>query len=414
MLTFVVAVVSALIFSFLCSISEAALLSIRHADVQRLGNSRPGKILSRFKREIDVPIAAVLLLNTVANTTGASIAGAAYPEVFEPETLWIFTTCFTIAVLLFTEILPKTLGVVYASQLSIAVAYFVQMLIWVFKPLLLLVRVLSAPLRGLQKDAPATSIEEIRLLASLGSSQGLFGTAFADIIDGAAALRNLRARDIMIPRTEISYLSGKLSVEDNVKRIRRSGYSRMPYSESGSIDEISGVVVSKDVICHLYDGATQIEWSRFASRAVVVPESASVDRLLKVFQRRARQMAIVVDEYGGVSGLVTLEDVLEEIVGDIRDESDEEERSLLRQADGSYHCAGSTETRHLLELLDIDEEAVSATLTGWIADVIGRIPQTGDIVRSYGLQLTVMEASPRRAELVEVRRISSEPPESQN
>ena len=121
MLVFVLAVASALVFSFLCSVSEAVLLSVGHAQVEKLGKSKAGKILRRFKREIDVPLAAILVLNTVANTAGAAVAGASYGLVFDESTVWIFSLAFTVAVLLFTEILPKTLGVTFAPRLVVPV-----------------------------------------------------------------------------------------------------------------------------------------------------------------------------------------------------------------------------------------------------------------------------------------------------
>src|SRR5690606_6669955 len=165
MLVFVLAVVSALVVSFVCSISEAVLLSVRHSEVEALGNSTPGRILRAFKREIDIPISAVLILNTIANTAGSSVAGASFGGVFPDAPLWIFTLAFTFTVLLFTEIVPKTLGVVLAGKLAAPVAVGVNVLIVVLRPLIAITRLVSGWLRS-GNEAPITSAEELRLLAS--------------------------------------------------------------------------------------------------------------------------------------------------------------------------------------------------------------------------------------------------------
>ena len=162
MLTFVAAVSLALVGSFLCSIMESVLLSLGTADVEALDRKgkRAGRLLKGFKDRIDVPIAAILIVNTVAHTVGASVAGATYENAFNKETLWLFTAVFTVAILLFTEIIPKTLGVVYARRLASPVAYLIQALTVVLLPLVKTTELISRYLRG-NKEDPATSIEEI-------------------------------------------------------------------------------------------------------------------------------------------------------------------------------------------------------------------------------------------------------------
>ncbi|MDD9996122.1 MAG: DUF21 domain-containing protein, partial [Rhodospirillaceae bacterium] len=168
MLTFAIAVALALVGSFLCSIMESVLLSIGNADVEALvqDGKRSGQLLKRFKRGIDVPIAAILIVNTVAHTVGAAVAGASYEDAFAAETLWVFTIVFTISVLLLTEIIPKTLGVTYSRELASPVAWGIQFLSVSLRPLVALSEMVSRSLRP-DKRRPTTSAEEIRLLAGL-------------------------------------------------------------------------------------------------------------------------------------------------------------------------------------------------------------------------------------------------------
>src|SRR5690606_15577633 len=223
------AVAFALVVSFVCSISEASLLSVGHAQIQSLGKSRAGRILRRFKREIDAPIAAILILNTVANTIGAAFAGGSYLKAFGEETLWIFSLVFTVAILLLSEIIPKTIGVAHAGRVIVPIAYFIQILIYALRPIIFLTHGVSRLLKGNQ-PAQITSIDEIRLLASLGHAEGAVTARAAEIIEGAATLRELTAYDVMVPRTGVKFLSAERSLEHNLELVESCGHSRFPYS----------------------------------------------------------------------------------------------------------------------------------------------------------------------------------------
>lgn len=401
MLIFVLSVMSALVFSFLCSLSEATLLSVKHAQVQALGDTKAGKILRRFKSQIDVPIAAVLVLNTIANTAGGSLAGASWGEVFDPSTVWIFSLTFTFTVLLFTEIVPKTLGVAYVDRLAPFVARFVDALTVILRPVLFVTKGVSNLLRRGQQD-PVTSVEEIRLLVALGRTEGAVGAFVAGMIEGATSLRELTAYDIMVPRGGVRFLSAKRSLEDNLKQIRESGHSRFPFTPTGDIDQISGVVLVKDLMFQLRESPDDPKWEAHLGPLLIVPGAMRVDQLLREFQDKRRHLAIVVDEYGGTIGIVTLEDVLEEIVGEILDESDRVDPFIIKRTDGSLMCRGWAETRKVFELLGIKEEVETVTIGGFVAEQLGRVPKAGDIVKWNGFGFKVTAASPRRAERVDV------------
>lgn len=414
MLVFVLAIVTALGFSFICSISEAVLLSVGHAQIEGLGRSRAAEILRGFKREIDLPIAAILTLNTTAHTIGASVAGAYYGEVFDPKTLWVFSGAFTLAVLLFAEIVPKTLGVFSAGTLAVPVAYGVATLVVVLKPLLMVTRAISraiAPKSAVER--PITSMEEIRLLAALGRTEGAVGTAVADMIEGVATLRELRAWDVMVPRARVVYLSGQRTLAENLDVIRKTGHSRFPYTPTGDLDQLEGVVLVKDLMFTLHESGGEFEIAELVTKPLVVPASTTLERLLRMFQKERRHLAVVVDEYGGTEGIVTLEDVLEEIVGDIEDESDRVNAFVARRPDGTLVCRGWAEARRVLEDLGVDQEGVEAvTVGGLVAELVGRVPRAGDEAEWRGLRFTVIQASPRRAERIEIRRLPPPAPEN--
>jgi CBS domain containing-hemolysin-like protein len=404
MLLLVITVLWSLVVSFFCSVSEAVVLSVTHAQVEGLGRTRGAQILREFKREIDLPIAAIVSFHTVAHTVGASVCGAMYVNVYGEKTLWVFSLTFTIAVLICAEIIPKTLGVTYAASLAVPVAYSVRVLIVVLKPLLWLTSLFARLLRG-EHANPVTSVEEIKLLVALGRTEGALAGRVADMIEGATALRELTAYDVMVPRARVVYLSGARDLEQNLQVVRESGHSRFPYTSDGNPDRFEGMVLVKDLMFRLRETPEDPDWKALATPLLVIPASAQLERVLRTFQEQRRHLALVVDEYGGTQGIITLEDVLEEIVGEIEDETDRVDQSIIRRADGKLVCRGMAETRKLFELLDIEEDSDMVTVAGFVAHLVGRVPRIGDSVEWHGWRFTVTRATARRAERLEVERL---------
>lgn len=409
MQVFVFAVTFALVVSFMCSIFESVLLSLNHAQVEMLAKEgKPsGRILKRFKRRIDIPISAILITNTAAHTIGTAVAGASYSEVFDPESLWIFTLVFTVAVLLFTEIIPKTLGVTFARGLARPVAYGINALVVLLKPLVLVSEAISRAIRG-GHDAPVTSTEEIRLLATLGLNQGVVDDQTANIIVGASELRKLSAINVIVPRQRVVFLSRGDTAAEVLNTITDSGFSRFPYSPTGDLDQVVGVVYAKEVLAELaaLDG-DELKWQNLVHEPIVVPESVPLESLLHTFRQTRRHMALVVDEYGDFQGIVTLEDVLEEIVGEIFDESDLLRDDMWQRPDGTIRALGTAELHRLCRSLDIEmpEDSDITTIGGLFSETLGRIPEQGDTMDWHGYRLTVLSASSRGAKLVSVKKL---------
>ena len=371
MIVFVLAVATAIASSFVCSISEAVLLSVSHAQIAALGKSRAAEILRRYKREIDLPIAAILTLNTTAHTIGASVAGAYYGDVFDPKTLWVFSVLFTLSILLFSEIIPKTFGVAQAGRLATPVAYGVAGLVTVLKPFLKVTRFIARSLSPTSAQ-PVTSLEEIRLLASLGRTEGVVGALAADMIEGVATLRELRARDVMVPRARVVYHSGQRTLAENHEVVRRTGHSRFPYAPTGDLDGVEGVILVKDLMFTLHEAGDDIDLEELVTTPLVIPSATTLERLLRMFQQERRHLALVVDEYGGAQGIVTLEDVLEEIVGEIEDESDRVDPFFIKRSDGSVICRGWAEARTVLDGFGVEVGDLQAvTVGGLVAEARG-------------------------------------------
>jgi putative hemolysin len=408
MLLFVSAVSVVLIVSFLCSIFESVLLSVTRPQIEIMvqQEKRAGRLLSRFKENMDVPIAAILILNTAAHTIGAAVAGASYETVFDAGTLWLFSIVFTLAVLFFTEIIPKTLGVTYATKLATPVAHGIRWLTMFLRPLVVLSEKISRSLRG-DIEMPVTTPEEIRLLALLGRSKGAVGVDTAGMIVGAAQLRYMHAHDVMLPREDVRFLSADMTRDEATDVLRQTGHSRFPFTTTRNLKDVSGVVLAKDLLYWMLQNDEEtIDWESLTKEALVVPPSVPLIQLLRTFQHNRRHLAIVVDEYGTVEGIATLEDVLEEIVGEIYDESDMSMREIHELADGSLIVRARVDLRKLSAKLKLawDPEIEASTVGGLVTEELQRIPVAGDEIGWKGYRVEVLRADERRAKLLRIRR----------
>jgi len=404
LLVFVTAVVAALVLSFLCSLCESVLLGVRPAEVERLVKRRPrvGRSLRSIQRKPERAITALVVVNTVALTVGALMAGWSYEGAIGDVPLWVVAVGLAVVVLLVGEAVPRAMGVVFSDRLAIPVTHAVTVLAWLVQPMLAVTRALSRGLRTKRTMQPLTSVEDIRLLAALGRSQGAVGPRMAQFIEGAASLRELTVHDVMVPRGGVVVLSASNSLEDNLELIRKSGHSRFPFSSSGDLDDIEGIVLAKELLFQARHGRDEAEWSELVSTLLVVPETKPLDEVLRLFQEKRKHLAVVVDEYGGTQGVVTIEDVLEEIVGEIEDETDRIEHAIVKRTDGSLACRGWAETRKVFKVLGVDEKADSVTVGGFVAELLGRVPRADDVAVWNGLRFKVLKASARRAERVEV------------
>lgn len=420
MFTFVLAVSLVLAVSFLCSIMESVLLSLNRVEVEQLvqDGHGAGEKLKSFKLNIDAPIASILIANTVAHTVGATVAGASYQSAISADSLWIFSIVFTIAVLLLTEIIPKTLGVSYARQLAVPVAHGISVLSFILKPFVLLSEMISSKLRK-QEETPVTSGEEIRLLALLGEQEGVFGARSSELIVRATQIASLQVRDVMVPKHKVTLLNVDQSRSEALAILRKSGFSRVPLCTSPELNDCIGLVMAKHLLYdtqELHDAehndAIARNWTELKTDIMAISEHASLSQALRAFQQSSKHIALVVEEYGGVVGIVTLEDILEELVGEIYDEFDKHESGLRRNEDGSVTVPATYEARKLCDYLGMDwpTDRHFTTVGGMLTELLERLPQTGDSVTWQGQQITVLDLDGRLAKTLRVETL--EEPES--
>ena len=307
-----------------CSLFEAVLYSVPASRIEALDRAkRPsGRILKQMRQKVDRPIAAVLSLNTIANTGGGALAGALAAGAFGAARIWVFSLVFTLAILLFSEVLPKTVGVVYARALAPFVARPLAWLVALFRPLIALTQLATRVFRS-ESQEHRISDEELLTMVRLGLRSGDFQPHEARVIQNVLALERRTVSEVMTPRPVVFILAASLTVRDAAAMTELDKYSRIPvYAEDP--EELVGVVHKVDILKAVAEDRFETTLEKMMRPISFVVAAAPLDRVLRTFLARRRHMLAVIDEFGGFAGIVTLEDVLEELIGrEIVDEFDQ-------------------------------------------------------------------------------------------
>jgi len=333
MVGLIVVVAFAIIISACCSLFESVLYSVpfRHIETLVHEEKRSGKILKELRANVDRPIAAILSLNTIANTAGAAIAGAAATAVFGQLWLGVFSACFTLAILVLSEIIPKTAGVVYARSLAPIISFPLRWLVWLMTPAIWLCSLVTGLITR-HKTADSVSPDELKIMARLSLRMGDIKPYQESVIDNILSLETISVKDVMTPRTVIYSLSEHLTIEEASQKSDKWEHSRFPVYDKDS-EDIVGIVLTKELFIAQAMGKGNKPLTELMRPARFVVETATLNNVLMEFMSARQHLFVVIDEYGGLSGLISMEDILEEILGrEIMDESDqvEDKRALAR------------------------------------------------------------------------------------
>lgn len=321
--TLIISITLAITISALCSICEAVLYTVTASQVEMLKKSghAAAEHLQNLRSDIEQPITALLTLNTIANTIGASVAGAAAAKLFGDENLFLFSAAFTLSILIFSEILPKTIGVAFAFKLAPNITYPLRAMVFLLKPIVWMSMSMTKLLP--QRVEDSISAQEIQTIAALSRQSGDIEENEAQVINNILDLKDKIVRQVMTPRTVTFSINEHLTVGNAMATLTElSSHSRIPVFNREP-DNVTGIVMRKDVLQAAAEGKNKLTLSRFKRPAHFVPETAPLHRILIDFFDRRQHLFVVVDEYGTMTGVISMEDVLEEIVGrEIIDESD--------------------------------------------------------------------------------------------
>ena len=312
----------ALGLSFLCSIMEAVLLSVTPSFVVQMEKERPrlGRRLKSMKNDVDRPLAAILSLNTIAHTVGAAGAGAQAAAVFGDAYVGVISAILTLLILVISEIIPKTLGAVYWRELTPWVLRLLVPTIWSMWPLVKMSQGLTGLLAAGKRER--VSREELAALAEMGAREGVMHENESRILANLFRLERVQVGDIMTPRTVIFALPETWTVGEVLENHPKIRFSRIPIFASDR-DEITGFVLKVDLLLRAAEHQKDTPLTELRRPLAVAPKSLTLRRLFDRLMNERDHLALVVDEYGGTEGLVTLEDLLETLLGlEIVDEAD--------------------------------------------------------------------------------------------
>lgn len=334
MIELVLAVGLAIFISAGCSLFEAVLYSVPRRQVEAMAHTgkKTARVFKEMRGNVEKPIAAILSLNTIANTAGAAFAGSAATVVFGHQWLGYFSAVFTLMVLIFSEIVPKTTGVIYGKSLVPLVAYPLRGLVWFMKPAIWMTSLITAVIsRGRESDS--ITPEEIRVMARLSLRSGKIRPYQERTIENILSLEDKTVRDVMTPRTVVFSLSERLTLKDACEAVTNWEHSRFPVYDRDR-EDVVGIVLTKELFIALSQGREHLMMTDLMRPVHFVVETARLNRVLAEFLELRQHLFVVIDEYGGLAGLISLEDILEEILGsEIIDESDEvaDKRELARK-----------------------------------------------------------------------------------
>ncbi|HIJ22100.1 MAG TPA: DUF21 domain-containing protein [Gammaproteobacteria bacterium] len=314
----------ALIFSFLCSIAEAVILSVTpaHIALMEKEQKKSAPLLRGLKQNINQPLAAILTLNTIAHTVGAAGAGAQATLLFGNASVGIISAILTLLILIFSEIIPKTIGAYYWRELAPATAHTLRFMVWLLYPFVLLSELITARF-AFNDSKSGLSRKEFRAVSELSEAEGQLSQRESTILKNLLRLHDTQVEHAMTPRPVIFSLSDRVRVEEFFHKYDHSPFSRIPIYQSDP-EQITGFIFRSDVLLAQARGNGDKPLSNYRRELKVVTETTNLSEAFDQFIRLRTHIMLVVDEYGTVAGILTLEDLLETLLGlEIVDESDQ-------------------------------------------------------------------------------------------
>ncbi len=376
---------------------------IRLKNMAEKGNKKAALAL-RLADNYDSLISTILIGNNIVNILASAMGTLLFASIITHNAdlaATVSTIVLTVVVLIFGEITPKTMAKNAPETFVLFSAPIINALYIIFKPFTFIFKKWQNLLARLFKNEDDKGMTEEELISIIeeAEEEGDIDKEESDLIKSAIEFGELEVGDIFTPRIDITAIPVDTEKEEIVRVFSESGYSRLPVYE-GDLDNVIGILYYKDFYATAYN--TEVSVSDILKPVIYVAITQQVNDLMKELQEKQLHMAIVTDEFGSTAGIVTLEDILEEIVGEIWDEHDEIIEEIKEVGEKEYIVSGKANTEKLFSLLDIDEEQDAVTISGWAMEALGRIPEVGDTFEQYGLAVKVLEMDGRRIENVHV------------
>jgi len=416
----IIILVVLLIFSAFFSASEVALFSLDRRRLKKNLESNP--LIGRYLLNlVDHPrrlLVSILVGNTIANVAASIVAVSIALDIHKISTLseeFLLTLqiiVLTVLIILFSELTPKMLAsknpLTISKIVSIPLYWFSVMIYPVAEALTELIRLVISKVK-IDHAKAAISVEELTELAELGHEIGTLEEEEHGIIQSIVSFKSVTVHEVMTPRVDMISVSSDITLPRLIGVIKSSGHSRIPLYKD-SLDQIIGIIYAKDILLYLRN-SSDFDLLKLARKALFVPKNKMINDLMYELQEKKMHIAIVVDEFGGTAGLITLEDIIEEIIGEIRDEYDKEETPVTKIDENKFLVLARISLDELNELLNIkilSDNADFETLAGLVLNHAGHIPKEGYNFNLENFKFTVKEVSKKRINKILIERVSSE------
>ena len=399
-----VIIIGCIIMSAYFSATETAFSSLNRIRIKNMaekGNKRAGLVL-KLSENYDGLLSTILIGNNIVNIASASLATVIFVKLLGDEAgASISTVVTTIVVLIFGEVSPKSIAKESPEQFAMFSAPFLNAFMVLLTPANYLFKQWKKLLSVLIRTSGDSGITEEELLAIVEEAKqdGGIDEQEGSLIKSAIEFTELEAMDIATPRVDVTGIPVDADKEEIAAVFGETGYSRLPVYKD-KIDDIIGIIYQKDFYNQVYRGVCGVE--AIVRPALYVAKSKKINVLLKELQKNKMHIAVVIDEFGGTMGIVTLEDILEELVGEIWDEHDVVVQEIEKISDQEYLVLGNTSVEKLFEELGGEEEFESFTVSGWVMELAERIPEEGDVLYYENMTITVMKMKDRRVEQVRI------------
>lgn len=408
-------IIICLLLSAFFSATETSLISISELKAKHLieENGSYAKALQLWLLKPNKVLITILIGNNIVNIFSSVLATDLSMKLFGNIQLAITTGIMTFLILLFGEITPKALAKHNYEKLGVIFIKPLKYFYYLFYPVTYILEyfvILLNKITGIkiEKLGPSITEEEIEFLIKMGEKEGILEYQKKEMLHNVFEISERTAKEVMVPRTDMIVLDVEESFDNMLKIIRDTEFSRIPVYEE-RLDNIIGILYVKDILKHLNLKLDSIKVRSIIRKAYFVPETKKLDELLKEFQLKRIHMAIVVDEYGGVSGIVTLEDIIEEIVGEIRDEYDiEEDIKIVKISEDLYKADARINIDDFLEYFNIERAENMGgfgTLGGLTYDLAGKVPEVGEEYHFNGYILKVLHRDGRKLKTIEIKKL---------
>ena len=395
-----------IVLSAFFSASETAYTSVSKIRLKNLvndGNKKAEKAL-KLSEQYDKLLTTILVGNNLVNILASSICTWLFASFFGDWSVIAATLFMLVVLLTFGEITPKTLAKRNAEKVAMLLAGPLSFVMAVLTPISICFRALSGSLNSEDEDEqPTLTEEELSVMIDEIEGEGVLEKSESELIKSAMEFDDKQVSEILTPRVDIVAVDKTASMEDLKNVLLTSGFSRIPVYD-GTIDRIIGVVYAKDFYSRYFEHA-KVKMEDLMRPVKFIPETTTVARTLTEIQKSMVQMIVVVDSYGGTVGIVSLEDILEELVGEIWDESDEVQYSIVRESDGSYAVLGEANIFDMMEEIGVEFDTgdyEDHTVGGYIQYRLNRVPVKGDRVENDEVKMIVRTVRNRRVKMVQV------------